>query len=152
MNTDNVKRVLRSIQKIPHRHFVLHGSMRRSNTLIPHRPLLEKFKNPRKAKALRKKAVYATRVVHIAVIYATMPNDTQWKWKRKEKNFRILHREKNPVLCSGYIHVCRATSFGRGAAITSSKRPVKVVKTFRIPPDVFLHLWDNKEIQLFDHL
>jgi hypothetical protein len=109
---------------------------------------LETFKNTRRAKDIREKAVYATRVVAVAVLYATMPNYTQWRYDRKAKLIRIRHNEAELALYAGYIHVCRGTSFSRGTRIIASKRPAKVVRTFRITPEAFLYLWGRKEIAL----
>ncbi len=152
MDTHKAQRVLRSIQKIPHERFVLHGSLTRSNTLLPNKPTLKTFRNTRKAKGLKEKAVYATRLTHVAVVYATLPNDTAWRLNKKGKCLNVLAREPEVSLFSGYIHVCRAASFDRGRLITTSGRAVKVVRTFKITPDVFAYLWHKQDLRLSDHL
>jgi hypothetical protein len=152
MNTYKVKRLLRTINSISHERFVLHGSLKRCTTLIPHRPKLETFKNTRKAKPLRRKVVYATRVTDIAVLYATMPNDTQWYYEKAQKCMRVLHTDPELMLYAGFIHVCSGRNFSKGARIVSSKHSAKVVRTFKITPEVFVYLWDKKIIRIFSHL
>ena len=152
MNTLAIKLKLRSLERIPHEQFVLHGSRKRSNTLIPKRPKLESWRNKRKARHLLQKAVYATRVIAIAVIYASLPNDAQWRYVKKGRYIRVLHREPEISIYPGYIHVCRRTSFNRGALITTSKHPVRVVKTYKIPPEMLQFLWGKKQIRFFDTL
>ncbi len=150
MNTQKAKRVLRSIQKIPHKRFVLHGSLVRSNTLLPNRPNLEIFTNKRKARGIREKAVYGTLISVVAVIYATLPNNTQWKYVKKEKYFHILHREEYLTPSSGYIHVCRRTSFDYGVGILASKQAVRVVRTIRVSSDVLEYLWRKRDVRFFN--
>lgn len=152
MDTLKAKRILRNIQKIPHKKFVLHGSLRRSTTILPNRPSLDTFKNPRKAKGLCGKAVYATRLTCIAVLYATLPNHVHWKYSKTERCIRVLHEGPALPVYTGYVHVCRGKSFGRGGFITKSKHPAKVVKTFKVTPEVLLYLWDKKEIGFFSSL
>lgn len=146
MDTRKAERVLRSIQKIPHKHFVLHGSAVRSNTLVPNRPDMSSFTNQRKTKGFREKGVYGTLVREVALIYATLPNDVQWRFVRKGKFFHVRWRDKEVALHAGYIHVCRRSSFDRGALVIASKRAVKVVRTFRIDPEVLIYLWEKKRI------
>ena len=151
METQKAKRVLRIIRSIPHQHFVLHGSLIRSNTLLPNKPKL-KFKKHRK---LNKKGVYATAVINIAVMYASMENRMKWKFIRKGGEIHVLHEKKDgeekPILnlYDGYIHVCRREIFGKaGALILFSKRPAKVVRTFKISHEIFLYLWNKKAVKI----
>lgn len=150
MDTQKAKRVLRSIHKISHKHFVLHGSLTRSNTILARKPSLDTWRNTRKAKGIREKGVYATRLVDLAVLYATLPNDTMWRRVKKGRYIRILYQKPELILFRGFIHVCRADSFDKRALITVSKRSVKVVRTFRITPEVFMYLWEKKQLRIFD--
>jgi hypothetical protein len=144
VNTEKSKRILQSIRGIPHKRFVLHGSQTRSNVLLPNRPKLHSFKNKRKVRGLQEKAVYATTVLEVAIIYATLPHDTQWKFVRKGRYFHIRWREEVVTAHAGYIHVCLRTHFGRGALTTRSKKAVKVVRTYRIQPEELVYLWQKK--------
>lgn len=149
MDTQKAKRVLRSIRKIPHRRFVLHGSLVRSNTLVPNRPNLKTFTNRRKTKRIREKAVYGTLVVEVAVIYATLPKDIQWKYVKEGRYFHVRYQGEEIGLYDGYIHVCRRTSFDCGVGILTSKRAVKVVRTIRVNADTLEYLWREKRVRIF---
>lgn len=150
MNTQKAERVLRSIRKISHKHFVLHGSQTKSNTLIPKRPNV-RFK---KRKELHQKGIYATSMTTIAVMYATLENSITWKYFFKKEEIEILHKipdgveESTLALYNGYIHVCHRNNFKHiGPLILFSKRPARVVRTFKISHEILLYLWDKKEIQ-----
>lgn len=152
MDTQKAKRVLRSIRKIRHEKFVLHGSLVKSNTLLPRRPKLKGFKSKRKTRGIKERGVYATRLVEVAVLYASLPYDLQWQPIRRERYIRVGFVGKEIQVREGYIHVCRATSFDGRGLITRSKKAVKVVRTFRLPIDAFLYLWDRQDIRLYDRL
>jgi len=152
MDTQKAERVLRSIRNIRHEKFVLHGSPVRSNTLLPRRPKLGGFSNHRKTRGIKETGVYATRLVEVAVLYASLPYDLQWQVIRRERYIRVRFAGEEIRIRHGYIHVCRQTSFDGRGVITRSGRAVKVVRTFRVPPEVFLYLWGRKDIQLFDRL
>ncbi|HCC06352.1 TPA: hypothetical protein DEP94_03285 [Candidatus Nomurabacteria bacterium] len=150
MNTEKAKRVLRSIRKIPHKHFVLHGSLTRSNTVLLRRPNV-RFK---KRKELHQKGIYATSLTEIAIMYATLENSIVWKYMLKKKEICILHKITNDTekstlnVYNGYIHVCRRHTFNQGGPLISfSKRPARVVRTFKISHEVLLYLWDKKDIK-----
>lgn len=152
-DAEKAKRVLRSIHKFVYGEFVFHGSLARSNTLLPKRPNLRSFSNQRRTRGIRERGVYATRLVEIAALYATLPYNPQWQLVRKERYIRVLFSgEETMQISRGYLHVCRQDSFKGGGLIMRSERAAKVVRTFRVPFEVLLYLWDRKDIRFYDHM
>ena len=147
MDTLKAERVLRSICKaILSKRFVMHGSLGKSNTLLPKRPR-GSFK---KSHNLHHKAIYGTESLLVAVMYATLPSRI-WRYKFKKHELWIKCRGEGNELnvSSGFIHLCPKSSFAGSPLISASKRAVKVVRTFPVSLEVFVYLWKKEKIKIF---
>lgn len=149
MDKRAARRVLRDIDKIPHKHFVVHGARKRQGILVPRRPLtMVKYKK------LRKKAVYATQVTAIAVLYATNNQDLRWMYAGKGV-IEVLKPAGCLRLCSGYIHVCpkigfKGVEFRGNPLILTSRKPVKPVRSFRAHPVMLQVLFESGGLRLVE--
>ncbi len=144
MNTLSAERLIRRIERIPHKEFVLHGSTRRRRLLIPRKPTLTTNN-----KELRRRAIYATSFVHIAILYAVVADDPRWKCSLK-KSMRVLVPKDGLPVVSGYVHVCDRSLFTKNPYVSAATRPIRVKSVIKIDYRVLKHLLDKGEIQLVD--
>lgn len=145
------KYVIHRLQKISHRDFLMHGSDRRlrSPFLMPKKPKT----TFRLSSALLKKRVYATPIITVALLYATLQgDDSVWDWcfMRKDGELRLYCRAKKGSLIfrPGYIHILPKKGFqNRGTGtVFSSRHRARVVERIRIPGRVIMWLIEQKEV------
>lgn len=149
MNERSARRVLREIDKVPHTRYVAHGAAKRQSTLVPRRPVTTV-----KYKKVRKKAVYATQVTAIAVLYATNNQDLRWMYAGKGV-IEVLKPQGSLRLRSGFVHVCPKAGFVgvefRGnPLILTSRKPVKPVRSFRAHPLMLKVLFESGALRLVE--
>lgn len=144
MDELRIKRCIQSIERISHKHFVIHGSHCRRPVLIPQKPALTTNN-----KKLRKRAVYATSVVAVAVLYATYRGDPIWKYGRG-KGMRLRITGEGFNVCDGFIQVCQRRSFEGGMFVSHSKKPVRVIRNIRVRHALLKYFLDKKSIRLVE--
>lgn len=140
VDTTSAIKVIKCIEKISHRKFVIHGSIRKTSILTPKRP-----KPKAKNKLLRQRAVYATSFVEIAIMYAVINGYPKWKLV-KGKGFCLSIPKDGLLVSGGYIHVCKRKDFNWDPVVSFSKKPVRVVKVIRVPALALKVLTDTKRI------
>jgi hypothetical protein len=145
------KYVIRRLEKIPHQDFLMHGSHRRLHSpfLMPKKPKT----TFRLSAALLKKRVYATPIIAVALLYATLQgDDSAWDWcfMRKDGELGLYCRvKKEPLIfMPGYIHIMPKKGFqNRGSGVVfSSRHRARVVERIRIPGRVITWLIEQKEV------
>lgn len=147
MNTQKAERVLRSIRKaLSSGKFVMHGSVRRSNTLLPNRPRI----TSRRRHNLHQKLVYATKSVLVATMYANYPC-VNWRHKLRKEELWIKYEGKGNTVTFryGFIHLALRSTFAGNHIICASEKAVNVVRTFKVDPEVFEALWQKRKIKIF---
>ncbi len=133
-------KILKRIEKISHKKFVIHGSITKRSVLIPKKPLPSA-----RVKTFHQKAVYATSVVEIAILYAVIHGDPRWKYIPKE-GFCVIVPEGGYKLCEGYIHVCLRKDFKGGPLASFSKKPVVPTDVIKVHPDMLTILKETNRL------
>ncbi len=144
MHPFEASRMLERIHKISHEKFVIHGSTSKRKVLVPRRP------NPiARSKELRRKAVYATSVVEVAIIYAVIHGDPRWRYI-KGGEVVLYFPEEGYKLREGYIHVCRREEFKGNPLVLSSNRQVRPVEIIKVHPAMLEELGRADRITFMD--
>lgn len=144
MCPSEASRMLERIHKISHEKFVIHGSTSKRKVLVPKRP------DPTaRNKDLHRKAVYATSVVEVAIMYAVIHGDPKWRYF-KGGEFVLYFPEEGYKLREGYIHVCRKEEFEGNPLVLSSSRPVRPVEIIKVHPAMLEELGEKDRITFMD--
>lgn len=143
-DSGEVKRILKSIERIPYDRFVIHGSGVRKSTLLPRKPA-----PTTNYKLHHRKAIYGTRFVEIAIIYAVVDGDPKWRNVRGEGIFLFVPKE-GLVLRDGYVYVCPHRNFTPHNFVCLSTRPVKPERVIKVPSTALEELCRAKRIFLWD--
>ena len=144
MDTLRIERCVRSIERISHKKYVIHGALRRRTHLVPHKP------SPTvNNKKLRKRGVYATSVAIVGILYATYRGDPIWKYARG-KGFRLRVTGDGFNVSDGYIHICERRNFKGGKFVSYAKKSVRVLRSIRVRHGVLKYLLDKKHIRLVE--
>ena len=141
MDTFSASRLLKRIENISHEKFVIHGATSRRSLLIPKKP-----QPTARNKDCHQKAIYASSVLVVGIIYAVIQGDPRWKYVRRE-GISLTIPEGGYRFCEGYIHVCDRKDFKIGNALTSlSKRPVRPVEIIKVHPAVLEFLEQTRQL------
>ncbi len=146
------ERLVKLLARIPHDAFLLHGSVRRPRygTIFPKQPRII-FPNNRD---LTRRRVYATSVIPIALLYATIDLPSiRWDWRliREGKSLYLYCRIREEAsLVNGYIHVVRKAGFEelRRKTIYSSRKRVRLHQTIRVPAGILSWMLQRGNVRI----
>lgn len=146
------ERLVKQLARIPHDTFLMHGSVRRPHygTLFPKQPRII-FPNNRD---LTRRRVYATSVVPIAILYATIDlPSVRWDWRliRDGKSLYLYCRIREAAsLTDGYVHIVRRTGFEelRRRTFYSSRRRVRLHQTIRVPAGILPWMLERGNVRI----
>jgi hypothetical protein len=146
------ERLVNLLARISHDDFLMHGSVRRPRygVLVPKQPRIVFPNKPE----LTRKRVYATAVIPVALLYATinLPS-AHWDWRfiRDGRSLCLYCRIRGEVtLTDGYIHIVRKIGFDElhKMVIYSSRRRVRLHRTIRVPAGVLPWMLECGNVRL----
>lgn len=97
------------LERIPHEHFVLHGSPLELHSIAPQQAVFEERRD------LNEHGIYATTAVEIALLYALVHEDRgDWGWCGAVRDGKPILKVVVPegfTPASGYVHVLSRRGF-----------------------------------------
>jgi hypothetical protein len=102
MQQSKIALMVRKIKRIPHEHYLMHGSQRMSRVLVPKKP------QPTSSNIRhRRRAVYATALIPVAVLYALAIHDLQWQFKSYKTVSVVAPKDGFESYRHGFIHIVK---------------------------------------------